>query len=156
MSAPQLFVGVDVAKAQLDMAVANDDAGMATLVARLQAVQPTLMVLEATGGYQRAVVAALAAAGLPVAVGNPCQARDGAKATGPLANTEALDARALARLRKPCARPLGPCQRPKPTSVERCWRGGGNSCNGSGGSPLRSAAQGIPRPVVDPVPASPR
>jgi transposase len=59
MSAPQLFVGVDVAKAQLDMAlrptgerwaVANDDAGIATLVARLQAVQPTLIVFEATGG----------------------------------------------------------------------------------------------------------
>ncbi len=68
MSAPQLFVGVDVAKAQLDIAVrptgerwavANDDAGMATLVARLQAIQPTLMVFKATGGYQRAVVAAL-------------------------------------------------------------------------------------------------
>jgi transposase len=59
MSAPQLFVGVDVAKAQLDIAVrptgerwtvANDDAGMATLVERRQAVQPTLIVLEATGG----------------------------------------------------------------------------------------------------------
>ena len=58
MSAPQLFVGVDVAKAQLDIAlrptgerwaVANDDAGIAALVARLQAVQPTLMVFEATG-----------------------------------------------------------------------------------------------------------
>ena len=71
MATPQLFVGVDVAKAQLDVAlrptgerwaVANDDAGIAALVARLQAVQPTLIVLEATGGYQRAVVAALAAA----------------------------------------------------------------------------------------------
>ena len=77
MSAPQLFVGVDVAKAQLDMAlrstgerwaVAHDDTGIATLVARLQAVQPTLMGLEATGGSQRAVVAALAATGLPVVV----------------------------------------------------------------------------------------
>ena len=63
MSAPRLVVGVEVAKAQLDSAlrptgarwaVANDDAGMATLVARLQAVPPTLLVLEATGGYQRA------------------------------------------------------------------------------------------------------
>jgi transposase len=49
-------------------AVAHDDTGIATLVARLQAVQPTLMVLEATGGSQRAVVAALAATGLPVVV----------------------------------------------------------------------------------------
>jgi transposase len=90
MSAVQLFVGIDVATAQLDIAlrptgerwaVGNDDAGIAALVARLQARQPTLIVLEATGGYQRAVVAALAAARLPVAVVNPRQARDFAKAT---------------------------------------------------------------------------
>ena len=70
----QVFVGIDVAKAQLDIAlrptgerwaVTNDDAGIAALVERLQALQPKLIVLEATGGYQRAVVAALAAAGLP-------------------------------------------------------------------------------------------
>jgi transposase len=118
MSAPQLCVGVDVAKAPLDIAlrptgerwvVANDDAGIATLVARLQAVQPTLIVFEATGGYQRAVVAALAATGLPVAVVNPRQARDFAKATGPLAKTDALDARALAHFAeavRPTPRPL--------------------------------------------------
>ena len=105
MSATQHFVGIDVAKAQLDIALrptgerwalANDDVGIAALVARLQAVPPTLLVLEATGGYQRAVVAALAAAGLPVAVVNPRQVRDFAKATGQLANTDALDARGLA------------------------------------------------------------
>ena len=122
MSAPQLFVGVDVAKAQLDIAlrptgerwaVVNDDAGIATLVARLQAVQPTLIVLEATGGYQRAVVAALAAAGLPVGVVNPRQARDFAKATGQLAKTDALDARALAHFAeavRPTPRPLPDAQ----------------------------------------------
>jgi transposase len=83
MSAPPLVVGVAVANAQLDMAlrptgargsVANDDAGMAPLVARLQALQPTLIVLEATGGDQRAVVAALAATGLPVVMVNPRRA----------------------------------------------------------------------------------
>jgi transposase len=122
MSAPQLFVGVDVAKAQLDIAVrptgerwavANDDAGIATLVARLQAVPPTLIVFEATGGYQRAVVAALAATGLPVAVINPRQARDFAKATGQLAKTDALDARALAHFAeavRPPPRPLPDAQ----------------------------------------------
>ena len=103
MVAMPWFVGIDVAKAQLDIAlrpkgerwaVATDDLGIAALVARLQAVSPTLIVLEATAGYQRAVVAALAAAGLPVAVGNPRQARDFAKATGQLAKTDALDARA--------------------------------------------------------------
>jgi transposase len=122
MSAPQLFVGVDVAKAPLDIAVrptgerwavANDDAGITTLVVRLQAVQPTLIVLEATGGDQRAVVAALAASGLPVAVVNPRQARDFAKATGQLAKTDALDARALAHFAeavRPPPRPLPDAQ----------------------------------------------
>ena len=84
MAATPCFVGIDVAKAQLGVAlwptgerwaVANDDTGIAALVARLQAVPPTLIVLDATGGYQQAVVAALAAAGLPVAVVNPRQAR---------------------------------------------------------------------------------
>ncbi len=119
MSAPQFFVGIDVAKAQLDIAlrptgerraVANDEPGIAALVARLQAVQPTLIVLEATGGSQWAVVAALAAAGLPVAVVNPRQTRDFAKATGQLAKTDALDARALAH----CAEAVRPLPRPLP------------------------------------------
>lgn len=86
---------------------------MAALVARLQALLPTLMVLEATGGYQRAVVAALAAARLPVAVVNPRQARDFAKATGQLAKTDALDARALAQFAeavRPPPRPLADAQ----------------------------------------------
>ena len=92
MSENQVFVGIDVAKAQLDIAlrptgdrwaVPNEEASIASLVAQLQAAHPTLIVLEATGGYQRAVVAALAAAALPVVVVNPRQARDFAKATGP-------------------------------------------------------------------------
>ena len=122
MSAVQLFVGIDVAKAQLDVAlrptderwaVANDAPGIATLVARLQVRHPTLIVLEASGGYQRAVVAALATAGLPVAVVNPRQARDVAKATGQLAKTDALDARALAHFAeavRPIPRPLPDAQ----------------------------------------------
>ena len=122
MSATQRFVGIDVANAQLDIAlrptgergaVATDDFGIAALVERLQAVQPTLIVLEATGGYQRAVVAALAAAGLPVAVVNPRQARDCAKATGQWAKTEALDARVLAHFAeavRPTPRPLPDAQ----------------------------------------------
>src|SRR4029453_7337727 len=122
MSAVQLFVGIDLPKAPLDVAlrpagerwaVVNDDTSIATLVARLQAMHPTLIVLEATGGYQRAVVAALAAAGLPVAVVNPRQARDVAKATGQLAKTDALDARALAHVAeavRPTPRPLPDAQ----------------------------------------------
>ena len=85
------FGGIDVAKAQLDMAlrpsgerwaVANDASEVATLVERLQTLHPTLIVLEATGGLERAVTSALAAAGLPVVVVNPRQARDFARATG--------------------------------------------------------------------------
>jgi transposase len=99
------FVGIEVAKAQLDMAlrpagerwaVPNDASGIVPLVDRLQALQPTLIVLEATGGLERAATVAWAAAGLPVVVVNPRQARDVARATGPLAKTEAWDARALA------------------------------------------------------------
>jgi transposase len=122
MSAPQVFVGIDVAKAQLDIAlrptgerwaVTNDAPGIAALVTRLQAVQPTLIVLEATGGYHRAVVAALAAAALPLVVMNPRQVRDFAKATGQLAKTDVLDARAVAHFAeavRPAPRPLPDAQ----------------------------------------------
>jgi transposase len=118
----QMFVGIDVSKAQLDIAlrptgerwaVPNDETGIAALVGRLQAVQPTLMVLEATGGYHRAVVAALAAAALPLVVVNPRQVRDFAKATGQLAKTDALDARAVAHFAeavRPALRPLPDAQ----------------------------------------------
>jgi transposase len=111
-----------VAKAQLDIAlrptgegwtVPNEDASIATLVTQLQAVGPVLIVLEATGGFQRAVVAALAAAALPVVVVNPRQARDFAKATGQLAKTDVLDARALAHFAeavRPTPRPLPDAQ----------------------------------------------
>ena len=85
MSDVPCFVGIDVAKAQLDIAlrpsgerwaVPNDADGVVTLVERLQGLHPTLMVLEATGGLERAATAALAMAGLPVVVVNPRQARD--------------------------------------------------------------------------------
>ena len=82
------FIGIDVAKAQLDIAlrpsgerwaVPNDASGVATLGDRLQALHPTLMVLEATGGLERLVTSALATAGLPVVVVHPRQARDCAR-----------------------------------------------------------------------------
>jgi len=100
------FVGIDVSKAQLDMSVrpageltrhANDEMGIAELVAKLVGLSPTLIVLEATGGYEAPVVAALALAGLAIAVVNPRQVRDFAKATGILAKTDAMDAAVLAR-----------------------------------------------------------
>ena len=114
-----------MATAQLDMAlrpsgerwaVANDASGVATLVDRVQTLHPTLMVREATGGLERAVTSALAAAGLPVVVVNPRQARDCARATGQLAKTAALEARALAHFAdviRPTPRPLPDAQTPE-------------------------------------------
>jgi transposase len=100
-----MFVGVDVAKAELVVAVrpsgaqwtvANDEPGRRTLIARLTAERPQLLVLEATGGYELPAVAALVAAGLPVVVVNPRQVRDFARSTGQLAKTDRLDAAVLA------------------------------------------------------------
>jgi transposase len=100
-----LFVGIDVAKDGLDVHVrptgeafriVRDDAGLAGLAERLARLRPALVALEATGGYEVTVAAALASAGLPVAVINPRQIRDFARATGQLAKTDALDARVIA------------------------------------------------------------
>lgn len=100
------YVGVDVSKERLDVALrptgghhwfSNDPDGIEALVSRLAEERPALVVLEASGGYERPAAAALAASGLAVAVVNPRQARDFAKATGKLAKTDALDAESLAR-----------------------------------------------------------
>jgi transposase len=105
MAAAPVFVGIDVALAELVVAVRptldtwtvpNDDAGLALLVERLGALRPSLVVLEATGGYERAVVGTLAAAGVPLVVANPRQVRDFARATGQLAKTDIVDAHSLA------------------------------------------------------------
>ena len=105
MSVTQNFIGIDVCKAHLDVAIrpggatfrlANDPAGHAALVERLRPLTPTLIVLEATGGYELPAVVALQAAGLPVAAINPRQARDFAKGTGRLAKTDRIDAESLA------------------------------------------------------------
>ena len=99
------FVGIDVSKAYLDVAfrpsgerlrVSNSESGIAELVARLSTMRPTLVVLEATGGYQAALVASLAIAKVATAVVNPRQVRDFAKATGRLAKTDTIDAEVLA------------------------------------------------------------
>ena len=96
MVSPHVFVGIDGAKAHLDIArrptgtrwtVANDDAGIADLATPLHGLSPARSVLEAAGGLQRAVVAALAAAALPVVVVHPRQVRDCATATGQVAQT---------------------------------------------------------------------
>lgn len=101
-----VFVGIDVSKARLDVAVqpgggvwncSNDEVGFAALVERLKPLTPTLVVLEATGGYQAPLAAALSVEHIPVAVVNPRQVRDFAKATGQLAKTDVLDALVIAR-----------------------------------------------------------
>lgn len=100
------YLGIDVSKASLEWAttldratsstVTNDEAGWAELVARCDTLRPTLIVLEATGGYEIGIATALTVVGWPVAVVNPRQARDFAKAAGLLAKTDALDAHVLA------------------------------------------------------------
>jgi transposase len=100
-----VFVGIDVAKDRLDAFVRPreesffepyTEPGVGSLVRRLVKAQPELVVLEATGGYENQIVAALAHAKLPVVVINPRQVRDFAKATGKLAKTDRIDARVLA------------------------------------------------------------
>ena len=89
--------------------VANTEAGLAALVQRLQQLQPMLVVMAATGGLEAPAAAALALAQLPVAVVNPRQVRDFAKATGKLAKTDAIDAQVLAHFAEavqPAVRPL--------------------------------------------------
>ena len=117
MSQEPLYVGIDVAKSQLDVAmrpkaerwsIPNDEAGIARAAIRLQKLSPTLIVLEATGGMEIPIAAALGVAGLPVAVVNPRQVRDFAKATGKLAKTDMIDAQVLAHFAEVIRPPLRP------------------------------------------------
>jgi transposase len=118
----QVYAGVDVSKDRLDVCLrwsepeshdafflTHDDAGIDALVCRLLEEHPVLVLLEATGGFERAAVAALAAAGLAVVVVNPRQVRDFARATGRLAKTDRIDAEILARFSeavRPAPKPL--------------------------------------------------
>lgn len=117
MSEEGVVVGIDVAKAWLDVYVRpagtrrrvdNTEAGCAELAAAVRAVAPALVVLEATGGYEALAVATLAAADLPVVVVNPRQVRDFAKASGQLAKTDALAAAVLAHFGAAMQPPLRP------------------------------------------------
>ena len=122
MKSEDRYVGIDVAKSRLDIAVRpdeeqwsvpNEEEGIDTLVSRLKELEPALVVLEATGGLELAVTAALAACELPVAVVNPRQVRDFARTAGQLAKTDRLDAQILARFGEavqPTPRPLPDAQ----------------------------------------------
>lgn len=112
------FVGIDVSKKQLDVhvrpsgeafVVARDAEGLAMLVERLRSLGVHLVVLEATGGFETTAAAAIAAAQLPLAVVNPRQIRDFARAIGRLAKTDTLDAEVIARFAeavRPETRPI--------------------------------------------------
>ena len=114
----EIHVGIDVSKAHLDVAFDpdgpvtrfdNDSQGHDNLVKKIETLAAQRIVLEATGGYERPVVAAMLAAKLPVVVVNPRQVRDFARAVGQLAKTDAIDARILARFAqtiRPDIRPL--------------------------------------------------
>ena len=111
----EIFVGIDVSKAWLDMAVhereevyraSNEEQGIASLVKRLKKLKPTLIVLEPSGGFEMLAVAELTQASLPVAVVNAKRVRDFARATGQLAKTDKLDARVLAHFAAAVRPPL--------------------------------------------------
>jgi transposase len=117
MSEQGVFVGIDVSKKHLDVGilpegkvfkVENRQEGWEQLAERLQALNPSLVVMEATGGYQGPVSAVLALAGLPVVVVNPRQVRDFAKATGTLAKTDKIDALIIAAFGQAVRPPVRP------------------------------------------------
>jgi transposase len=122
MSTSGSFVGIDISKTQLDLAVhgagapwqvAYDQAGLKQVVAQLRALAPTLIVVEATGGLETRLVSALVAASLPVAIVNPRQVRAFAHAAGILAKTDRLDAQVLAHF----AATMQPTPRPQPDAA---------------------------------------
>jgi transposase len=112
------YVGVDVSKDRLDVyvlpegaafGVARDGKGLAELVERLSALQPERIAVEATGGFETIVAAALAGASLPLVIVNPAQVRHFARARGRRAKTDPIDASMIARFvgaTKPDLRPL--------------------------------------------------
>ena len=112
-----IYVGIDVAKAQVDVAVrptgqrwvvSFDETGVGELVSQMEDLSPALVLLEASDGLELPLVAALAAAALPVVVVNPRQVRDFARATGTLAKTDALDAAVLAHFAEAVRPPVRP------------------------------------------------
>ena len=124
-----IYVGIDVAKAQVDVAVrptgqrwvvSFDETGVGELVSQMEDLSPALVLLEASGGLELPLVAALAAAALPVVVVNPRQVRDFARATGTLAKTDALDAAVLAHFAEAVRPPVRPL-RDAETQASTLW-----------------------------------
>ncbi|MFC1833190.1 IS110 family transposase [Thermodesulfobacteriota bacterium] len=120
----QVFVGIDVAQARLDVHVLpkgaswtpkNDAKGIETLAKRLKKEAPTVIVMEASGGFEISLSAELGTAGLPIAIVNPRQVRDFARAIGKLAKTDSIDAYVLARF----AQTINPEPKPLPSKEEQ-------------------------------------
>lgn len=144
--AAEVHVGIDVSKRTLDVCllpdgetftVANDQEGVDELLSRLEGASVELVVLEATGRYERLAATSVAAAGIPVAVVNPRQARDFAKAIGKLAKTDKIDAFVLARF----AEAVGPPRARSPTrKPSTCSTSSPAGANCSPCSPPRTTA----------------
>ena len=186
MGKASTFVGIDVSKRRLELhvrpagecfAIDYDEANVAVLIERLVVLEPTLIVLEATGGMEVRLGAALAAAGLPVAIVNPRQVRAFARAMGRLAKTDRLDAAVIAHFAeavRPPVRPLPdeattsgstptsagwrrPWPRSSRTSTERCVRapsgGPRRSCSArcpASGTSARGPSWPVDRAAINP------
>jgi transposase len=130
------FIGIDVAKDRLDVHIrpngesftlARNGEALAALVERLRGLAPALVVLEATGGYETVVASAIAAAGLPLAVVNPRQIRDFARAPGKLAKTDRIDAAAIAHFADAVRPPARPIADPQARALGNWWRAAARS-----------------------------
>ena len=117
MDRQETYVGIDVAKAGMDVAarpsderwaISNDETGIRQLVSCLKTLEPAIVVLEASGGLELPLVAALAVEAMPVVIVNPRQVRDFARATGKLAKTDTLDAAVLAHFGEAVRPPVRP------------------------------------------------
>jgi transposase len=124
MHSESVFVGIDVSKDQLDIAIrpgevrfreSNNDFGIQALIGRLLSLKPRLILLEATGGYEILAAASLRQAGLPAHIINPRQVRDFARSCGRLAKTDKIDAAVLAHF----AEALQPALRPWPDEQQQ-------------------------------------
>lgn len=118
-STAEHFVGIDVCKRQLEVCIhdregnwqyPNDGEGMIDLLSMLRQLEPTLIIVEATGGYETLVVAEVCAAGLPIAVVNPTRVRRFADSLGQLAKTDRIDAAVIAHFGSVVRPPVRPLQ----------------------------------------------
>ena len=123
------IVGIDVSKDRLDVAILpegstlvarRDGKGLAELCEQLRVLEPMLVAIEATGGFESVAAAALASAGLPVVVVNPAQVRHFAKAIGQRAKTDPIDAAVIARFAQATKPRCGPC-RTRPPACSPTW-----------------------------------